>query len=196
MIIGADNSSDAKILTLSHSLYQRYQMRRVYYSAYSPIPNSTRALPAQAPPLMREHRLYQADWLLRFYGFDVGEITENYRDDGNQAGMLDLDIDPKLAWALRHRDWFPVDINRAAKEMLLRVPGIGAIGANRILQARKFRRLRFDDLQKCGLSVKKVGPFVATLDHNPANRQLDQHNLKNYFSSGFAQKKSQQLSLF
>ena len=196
MIIGADNSSDAKILTLSYNLYQRYQMRRVYYSAYSPIPNATRVLPAQAPPLVREHRLYQADWLLRFYGFDVSEITENHSDDGDQAGMLDLDIDPKLAWALRHRDWFPVDINRAAKEILLRVPGIGAIGANRILQARKFRRLRFDDLKKCGLSVKKVGPFVATLDHNPANRQLDQANLRHCLSSRRIRNNDQQLSLF
>jgi len=192
MIVGADDSNDAKILTLSSSLYHRYQMRRVYYSAFSPIPNAAEALPPQAPPLVREHRLYQADWLLRFYGFDVGEITENGKNKTEQDGMLDLDIDPKLAWALRHREFFPVDINRASREVLIRIPGIGAITANKIIKARKFRRLRYVDLKKCGVSTKKSGPFIQTLDHNPDAKLLETANLRSHFT----QPSSQQLALF
>ena len=181
MIVGADESTDKTILRLSDSLYSRYQMRRVYYSAFSPIPDAAQLLPAQSPPLLREHRLYQADWLLRFYGFDVDEITEP--DPATQTGqdMLDLDIDPKLAWALRHRDLFPVDINTAPREMLMRIPGIGAIGATRIIKARRFARLRFDDLAKCRISAHKVAPFVQTLDHNPATRMLEDQRLRAYF---------------
>jgi len=190
MIVGADQSSDAKILTLSSGLYQRYQMRRVYYSAFSPIPHADSNLPAISPPLMREHRLYQADWLLRFYGFQVSEITASA--DGNH-GMLDLDIDPKLAWAIRNREQFPVNINSASKEMLLRVPGIGTRGCDKILQARQFRKLRYGDLNKCGLSSKKVAPFVETADHNPANRLLNAADIKAHFVKPLA---AQQLSLF
>ncbi len=189
MIVGADHSSDSKILTLSNYLYGKYQMRRVYYSAFSPIPDTTQVLPAKSPPLMREHRLYQADWLLRFYGFSVDEITASNHDN---SGMLDLDVDPKLAWALRHRHLFPVNINRASQEILLRIPGIGSIGASRIIQSRRFRKLRFNDLAKCGLSLKKIAPFVETSDHTPDANLLDSENLKHYF----AKDKSPQLSLF
>ena len=192
MIVGADNSNDAKILTLSSHLYNRYQMRRVYYSAFSPIPNAAEALPPQAPPLVREHRLYQADWLLRFYGFDVNEITESDGDKDGSQGMLDLDVDPKLSWALRHREFFPIDINKANRESLIRIPGVGAITANKIIKARKFRRLRYSDLGKCGLSVKKAGPFIQTLDHNPDGKLLDSINLKQHF----LKPDSPQLALF
>src|SRR6476661_5886433 len=119
MIIGADATSDKTILDTSANLYGSYRLKRVYYSAFSPIPDASRALPLVSPPLIREHRLYQADWLMRFYGFDAGEIVDE------AAGMLPLDIDPKLAWALRNRDKFPVDVNRAERELLLRVPGLG-----------------------------------------------------------------------
>ncbi len=189
MIIGADESNDATILSMANKLYGNYQMRRVYYSAYSPIQNTSIALPAQTPPLVREHRLYQADWLLRFYGFTVDEIADS---KAAENGMLDLDIDPKLAWALQHRDLFPVNINSAPKEMLMRVPGIGAISANKIIQSRKFRRLRYGDLSKCGLSVKKVSPFVQTFDHNPANHLLESATLKQYFIKS----ESPQMNLF
>lgn len=189
MIVGADNSCDAQILTLSDRLYQKYQMRRVYYSAFSPIPHSAQALPSQAPPLEREHRLYQADWLLRFYGFKVEEITGNTARD---KGMLDLDIDPKLAWALRNRDLFPIDINKANRELLLRIPGIGTIGAQRIIANRRARRLRYADLARCGLSLKKIGPFIQTSDYNPNTRLLDSPDLKQYF----IKKHSPQMSLF
>lgn len=189
MIVGADASSDQKILTLADRLYDTYRMRRVYYSAFSPIPDTSKVLPAKAPPLLREHRLYQADWLLRFYGFSVAEISN---PDPSQSGMLDLDIDPKLAWALRHRDLFPVNINRASKEMLVRIPGIGVIGANKIIQARKFRQLRYQDLEKCGLSMKKVAPFIETADFTPSGSVLESERCRQYFLQGAPS----QLSLF
>lgn len=189
MIVGADASSDNKILTLANHLYGKYRMRRVYYSAFSPIPDTSQVLPAQAPPLMREHRLYQADWLLRFYGFTVDEISNK---KGEQAGMLDLDIDPKLAWAIRNRDVFPINVNRAAKELLLRIPGVGAIGAERIVQSRRFRKLRLADLAKCGVSLKKVSPFVEAVGHKPDAKLLDGERLKSYFAPA----QSPQMSLF
>src|SRR5690606_23597725 len=120
MIVGADATDDATILATSAQLYGAYRLKRVYYSAFSPIPDAASALPPQAPPLAREHRLYQADWLMRFYGFEAGEIAPASGD-----GMLRLEVDPKLAWALAHPERFPVDLNRAPRELLLRVPGLG-----------------------------------------------------------------------
>lgn len=190
MIVGADQSSDAKILTLANNLYGKYQMRRVYYSAFSPIPHAAHQLPAQSPPLLREHRLYQADWLLRFYGFDVSEITP--AGESANDGMLDLDVDPKLAWALNNRHIFPININAAPREMLLRVPGIGAIGAHKIIQSRRFKKLRIADIAKCGLAIKKIEPFIEAADSNSASRLLEDENLKQYFMK----KESAQLALF
>ena len=187
MIVGADQSNDKKILTLSNHLYNKHQMRRVYYSAFSPIPDASQVLPLQPPPLLREHRLYQADWLLRFYGFSVQEIS-----DGSEGGMLDLEVDPKLAWALRHREQFPVNINTAPLEMLMRVPGIGAIGANKIIQSRRFSKLRYEDLAKCRLSVKKIAPFIEVADYTPTSQVLEGENLKHYY----IQSQSQQMALF
>jgi putative DNA modification/repair radical SAM protein len=161
LIVGADASSDRNILDLSANLYGSYRLSRVYYSAFSPIPSSNAALPLKAPPLAREHRLYQADWLLRFYGFDVKEIVTG------PEGMLDLDIDPKTAWALRHRERFPVDLNRAPREMLLRVPGIGARTVSRLLAARRVRALRLDDLAQLRMPIAKILPFVEVADHRP-----------------------------
>ena len=189
MIVGADNSNDAKILTLSNYLYGKYQMRRVYYSAFSPIPHTSSLLPAQPPPLMREHRLYQADWLLRFYGFSVQEIST---PNDSQAGMLDLDIDPKLAWALRNLDLFPVNLNTASREMILRVPGIGAISAGKIIQSRKFYKLRYADIQKIGVSIKKVAPFIQLSDYLPPRQTLQSDTLK----ALFVKQESPQLRLF
>ena len=135
------------VLATSAGLYGSYRLKRVYYSAYSPIPDASAALPPAAPPLVREHRLYQADWLMRFYGFGAEEIVAGGPEDG-AAGMLDLELDPKLAWALRHRGRFPVDLNRADREMLLRVPGLGAKTVERVVAARRHRTLRLEDLAR------------------------------------------------
>lgn len=164
MIVGADAARDADILKTATSLYSGYHLRRVYYSAYSPIPDASSDLPPVRPPLMREHRLYQADWLLRFYGFQQSEIMA-----GGKDGMLDLAIDPKLAWALQRREDFPVDINRARREMLLRVPGLGVRSVDRIIAARRLGALRLADLARLTVSVKKLLPFVVTRDWRPGN---------------------------
>ncbi len=162
MIVGADGADDRAILDTSANLYGNYRLRRVYYSAFSPIPDASIALPSKAPPLVREHRLYQADWLMRFYGFEVGEIAPQ-----EAGGMLDLDIDPKTAWALRNPEAFPIDINTAPKERLLRVPGLGMKTVKRLLTSRRFARLRLDDLARLGASLRKVMPWVQTVDHHP-----------------------------
>ena len=162
LIIGADGASDTEIVNRSASLYAGYGLRRVYYSAFSPIPDSSSALPLSKPPLMREHRLYQADWLMRFYGFSPAEIGDAAND-----GMLDLTIDPKLAWALNSRANFPVDVNTAAREMLLRVPGLGVKSVNRILQVRRWRTLRLEDIGRLCRGIEKVRPFITALDWTP-----------------------------
>ncbi len=162
MIVGADGARDDDILASADNLYSGYHLRRVYYSAYSPIPDASHDLPPVRPPLMREHRLYQADWLLRFYGFARAEIMV-----GASGGMLDLAIDPKLAWALQQRAIFPVDINRAPRETLLRVPGLGTRAVDRIIASRRLGRLRLADVAKLTLSVKKLLPFIVTPDWRP-----------------------------
>jgi putative DNA modification/repair radical SAM protein len=161
MIVGADASSDRTILRTSTHLYGAYRLRRVYYSAFSPIPDASTALPLRPAPLLREHRLYQADWLLRFYGFGVEELATD------KAGNLDLTRDPKLAWALVHRELFPVDVNRAEREALLRVPGLGVKSVDRIIAVRRHRRLRMDDLARLRLSIAAIAPFVTTADYVP-----------------------------
>jgi putative DNA modification/repair radical SAM protein len=161
VIVGADPSSDRDILAMSTNLYGSYGLRRVYYSAFSPIPDASAALPPRQAPLVREHRLYQADWLMRFYGFTAPELET----DG--AGNLDLDVDPKLAWALAHREQFPVDVNTAPREMLLRIPGVGVKSVNAILRARRHRRLRVDDLARLRLPLGKISAFVVAQDHQP-----------------------------
>ncbi|KAF1004179.1 MAG: hypothetical protein GAK28_04198 [Luteibacter sp.] len=162
MIVGADSANDRDVLVTSSNLYNNYQLRRVYYSAFSPIPDASKILPLKPPPLVREHRLYQADWLIRFYGFVADEIAPAGDD-----GMLPLDIDPKLAWALRHREQFPVDVNRASRDMLLRVPGLGVKTVDKLIAMRTHKRIRYDDLVRLRVPVKKVAPFVQTVDHRP-----------------------------
>ncbi|MCA0858959.1 putative DNA modification/repair radical SAM protein [Phaeobacter italicus] len=185
MIIGADGSNDAKVLGQSTRLYSSYKLKRVYYSAFSPIPDSSAKLPLVSPPLQREHRLYQADWLLRFYDFQLDEIT-SVTPDGN----LDLDIDPKLAWALAHRAVFPLDVNRASKEMLLRVPGFGVKTVSRILSTRRYRTLRYEDLARMGASMKKARAFVVAGGWSPG-ALTDSVDLRARFAPP-----PQQLSLF
>jgi putative DNA modification/repair radical SAM protein len=167
MVIGADDSTDRAILEQASDLYSQHRLRRVYYSAFSPIPDPSPRLPAKPPPLFREHRLYQADWLIRFYGFGVDELT------GSGAGNLDLTIDPKLSWALGHRQLFPVDLNRAPREALLRVPGLGTRNVERILRLRRWHTLRVADLTRLHLRLRKVLPFIVTPDHKPRPADLN-----------------------
>jgi putative DNA modification/repair radical SAM protein len=171
MIIGADAASDNTILHTSANLYGSYKLKRVYYSAFSPIPDASRALPLQSPPLVREHRLYQADWLMRFYGFDVSEIVEP--GEGPNQGMLSLDMDPKLAWALRHRDRFPLDVNLASREDLLRIPGFGRKAVDRIIATRRVSSIRASDLARLHIPRNKAMPFIVLPDHRPAVSLLD-----------------------
>lgn len=175
MIVGATAATDAQMLATSSELYSRHKLRRVYYSAFSPIPHGDAKLPAKAPPLVREHRLYQADWLMRYYGFEAGEIATS------ETPNLDLAIDPKLAWALRHRGLFPVDVNRAERELLLRVPGLGVRTVTRILDLRRHQSIRHEDLEKLRVSWKKVAPFLITADANPALATLDREDLRARF---------------
>lgn len=185
MIIGADQANDDTILKTSARLYSSYHLKRVYYSAFSPIPDAKSSLPLVQPPLMREHRLYQADWLMRFYGFEQKEIVASRPD-----GMLDLAIDPKLAWALDNRARFPLDVNRADRESLLRVPGLGVKVVNRILQVRRYRTLRLADLARLCHSLEKIRPFVTALDWQPG-ALIDRADLR-----GRLAPQPQQLSLF
>jgi putative DNA modification/repair radical SAM protein len=161
MIVGATDASDAVILAAAAALYRRERIRRVYFSAYSPIPDASPALPSAAPPLVREHRLYQADWLMRFYGFGAGELTSA------QSPNLELEIDPKLAWALQNRDRFPVDLNRADRAELLRVPGLGVRNVDRLLGMRRWHRVRLDDLARLRVPLGRTLPFVVVADHSP-----------------------------
>ncbi|HYC31101.1 MAG TPA: hypothetical protein VEB59_02375, partial [Gemmatimonadales bacterium] len=163
MIVGATDASDADILQTSARLYGGAGLRRVYFSAYSPIPDASPALPPAAPPLLREHRLYQADWLMRFYGFRAAELTPA------GAPHLELEVDPKLAWALRNRDRFPVDLNRADRRELLRVPGLGVRNVGRIVRLRRRHRVRVDDLALLRVPLGRALPFIVTADHSPGS---------------------------
>ena len=176
MVIGATPSTDAVILSTAAHLYQQYGLKRVYYSAFSPYPHADPRLPLQAPALVREHRLYQADWLTRFYGFSMEELTTS--DDPN----LSLDLDPKLAWALRHRERFPVDVNRASREVLLRVPGLGYKNVAKILSIRRYHRVTLDDLRKLRVPLRRVRPFVVTPAHSERVLRLDREDLPSLLS--------------
>jgi putative DNA modification/repair radical SAM protein len=162
MIVGATPTADRAILEQASSLYKEHRLRRVYYSAFSPIPSASSTLPLIAPPLVREHRLYQADWLLRFYGFHVQELTTAAEPH------LPLGIDPKLAWALRHPEKFPVDLHTAPRETLLRVPGLGVRNVDRLIAVRRWHRVTLADLTRLRVPLKKTLPFIVTADHMPA----------------------------
>jgi putative DNA modification/repair radical SAM protein len=183
MIVGATDAPDATILEQASSLYYEHKLRRVYYSAFSPIPDASSKLPTIAPPLVREHRLYQADWLLRFYGFKVHELTTA------AVPNLDLAIDPKLAWALRNRHIFPLDLNKAPRELLLRIPGVGTKSVDRILQVRRWHKIRLGDLPRLHISMRKVLPFVVVADHNAVALTVDADQLLEKFRPAESQMK-------
>ena len=165
VIVGADSTDDSTLLRNAESLYQGYGLKRVYYSAFSPIPDSPGSVPLAAPPLLREHRLYQADFLLRGYGYKAGELL-------GHGGNLALDIDPKLAWALANREVFPLDVNRAEPALLARIPGIGLRSVQRLVALRRERRIRYDDLIQLRCVLDKARPFIVTSDYRPAQAEL------------------------
>lgn len=185
VIVGADASTDADFLARSDELYRAYRLKRVYYSAFSPIPEPSSVLPAAAPPLVREHRLYQADWLMRYYGFRTSEILPP------EFPNLDLNLDPKLAWALRNRHEFPLDLQKAPREQMLRVPGLGMKNVDRLLVIRRHKRIRLEDLARLRVPLDKVRPFVIAADHHPARYLLDSDRLLARFAP-----KPKQLELF
>jgi putative DNA modification/repair radical SAM protein len=175
MIIGADASDDHTILGTAQTLYGSYKLKRVYYSAFSPIPQSPASVPSAPPPLLREHRLYQADFLLRGYGFSAAERVP-------QAGNLALDIDPKLAWALDNRGQFPLDLNRADASLIPRVPGIGIKNARRRVELRRLRRIRWEDLSRLRCGLKKLAPFVITADYAPPQAEAPSTLLRRHLA--------------
>lgn len=168
MIVGATPTADGAILATAARLYGAHELRRVYYSAYSPIPHADPRLPVHAVERTREHRLYQADWLLRFYGFTHDELLAPEQN-------LDPELDPKTMWALAHREVFPVDLQRAPRELVLRVPGVGVRSADRIVRARRHGAITLDALARLGVSMRRATPFVVTADarQNQALRGLD-----------------------
>lgn len=175
MIVGATPTADKDILQTASSLYQKFDLRRVYYSAFSPIPHADSRLPGQAPPLLREHRLYQADWMMRFYGFDVTDIVSDQTPD------LDIHIDPKTSWALRNPHYFPLNVNTASKEQLLRIPGVGVQSVQKILQIRRYHKIRTEDLLRLKIAYNRAQYFMATDDPNPFLKHLDRSNLASFF---------------
>ena len=195
MIVGATGETDRDIMYSSAFFYKKFNMKRVYYSGYVPVLSDSR-LPdkGSAVPMVRENRLYQTDWLMRFYGFDIREILN---DD---VQHLDMDIDPKLSWALRNRHLFPVNVNKSSKEMLLRIPGVGLKSVSKILQARKFRKLNWDHLRKIGIAYNRAKYFITCDSREWFGKDYDSLQLKQVIiqnsSSKFRKDLSPQLSLF
>ncbi|MGI4875583.1 MAG: putative DNA modification/repair radical SAM protein [Janthinobacterium lividum] len=195
LIVGASSENDLQIIQLSNSLYQGYGLKRVYYSGYVPVTDDARLPQITQPPMVREHRLYQTDWLMRFYGFEADEILDPAHPH------LDLEIDPKLAWALRNQHLFPVDVNTADRAMILRIPGVGARSAERIVQARRFTSLTGEHLQQFGVVMKRAKHFLTARGMpRPALGELDAQAVRRQILFGGKAVRSalvtQQLDLF
>ncbi len=195
MIIGATGESDKDIMYSAHHYYTQYQMRRVYYSGYVPVAEDSR-LPAigSQVPMLRENRLYQTDWLLRFYGFGVQEILNNEHPN------LDMDVDPKLGWALRNLHLFPIDVNRADKDMLARIPGVGMLSVGKIISARRFRKLNWGHLKKIGIALNRAKYFIICDSNQWENHELEPQKIKGMILKNsvgkFRKNYSSQLQLF
>lgn len=189
LIVGASNESDRQIVTLSEQLYQRLDLKRVYYSAFIPTVTDSRLPARPEAPLRREHRLYQADWLLRYYGFSADELLDEARPN------LDSELDPKTGWALRHIELFPVEINRASYEELLRVPGIGVLSAQRIIRARRQGHLGLDELVRLGVVMKRARYFITARGRSLEAAALDSSSLRSRLIDKTTGRKPQQLSL-
>ena len=195
MIVGASNETDLQVIQLSSHFYKQYELKRVYYSGYVPMLSDSRLPAIGTPvPMIRENRLYQADWLMRFYGFNADEIVEP------ESPFLDLDCDPKLAWAIRHREHFPVNIQTAAYETIVRIPGIGVRTAKKIMKARKFNQLTLYHLKKMGAAVNRAKYFIATTGKNEHLAHLTRDNFRQYVlaqtQTKFKDQRSGQLALF
>ncbi len=173
MIVGATNETDKDVMYSATYYYKKYNMKRVYYSGYVPVADDKRlpSLGSQVP-MLRENRLYQTDWLLRFYGFAINELLNNHHPN------LDMDVDPKLSWALRNLHHFPVNINMADKHMLARVPGLGILSVNKILKARQFRKLNWDHLKKIGVALNRAKYFLVCDSKKWERRDLDAEKIK------------------
>ncbi len=195
MIIGATGESDKDIMYASNYFYKSFNLKRVYYSGYVPISYDTR-LPqiGSAVPMLRENRLYQTDWLLRFYGFDIREILNDYHPN------LDVDIDPKLSWALRNLDVFPIDVNKADKRWLARIPGVGLKSVNKIIGARRFRKLNWEHLKAIGIAYNRAKYFITCDSRDFERRDLTAEQIKNFIlkqsMSKYKGVYNNQLSLF
>lgn len=195
MVIGATSETDKDIMHTAAAFYKNFSLKRVYYSGYIPISNDSRMpVLGSQPPLIRENRLYQTDWLMRFYGFHVNELL----NDANPH--LDIDMDPKLSWALRNLQFFPVDINVAAYKMIIRVPGIGVTSAQKIVQARKFGRLRIDQLKKIGVAYNRARHFIVCSDTPYQLKDYQGTQIKSFImaesQSKYLKSSAQQLILF
>jgi len=189
LTVGATGESDRQIVTLSEQLYQRLDLKRVYYSAFIPTVADSRLPARPEAPLKREHRLYQADWLLRYYGFSAHELL----DEGSPN--LDSELDPKTGWALRHIELFPLEINRASYEELLRVPGVGVLSAQRIVRARRQGHLGLDDLFRLGVVMKRARYFITARGRSLEAAALDSSSLRSRLIDRTMSRKPQQLSL-
>ena len=195
MIIGATNETDQKIIHVADYMYQKLALKRVYYSGYVPVLQDSRLPSLQSQvPVVRENRLYQADWLMRYYGFAPNEIVDE------RQPFLDLEIDPKLAWALRNSHLFPIDINQAPREMLLRIPGVGVRSVQKILMARKFQTLSYYDLKKMGVTLSRAKYFITCSGATPLAGTIDPLRLRGLLLGQSHSKHKQlftgQLSLF
>ncbi|MCO8091178.1 putative DNA modification/repair radical SAM protein [Acinetobacter pseudolwoffii] len=190
MVVGAHSETDQDIILMADRHYKEFKLKRVYFSGYIPINPEEKALPAvgSAPPLLRENRLYQSDWLMRFYEFSADEIVDD------QHPNLDLDIDPKLSWALRHPEAFPVDINHADYKMILRVPGIGVSSAKKIVQARRFGQIHIDQLKRMGVAYNRAQHFIRCADTPKFKKDQQSHQIRQQILQSGQSKYQQQLS--
>jgi putative DNA modification/repair radical SAM protein len=191
IMVGATNESDLRVISLTEGLYDTFGLKRVYYSAYVPVVAHAN-LPAiiTTPPLLKEHRMYQADWLLRFYGFKAKELLDEKNPN------FDIDLDPKAFWALNNLDKFPVEVNNSSYEMLLRVPGIGVKSALRIIRARRLCNLSYDNLKKIGIVLKRARFFLTCSGKFYGDKSMERASIKNYLLDFQSFDKPEQLSLF
>ena len=190
MVVGAHSETDKDIILMADRHYKEFKLKRVYYSGYIPINEEEKSLPVvgSAPPLLRENRLYQSDWLMRFYGFDANELVDDEHPN------LDLDVDPKLGWALRHPEAFPIDINRADYKMILRVPGIGVRSAKKIVAARRFGPIRIDQLKRMGVAYNRAQHFIRCVDSPKFAKEQQSGQIRQQILLAGQSKYTQQLS--